>query len=61
MSGPVCIICRKGVANGLILHRVNAKGQPGIWACRKHVGQTDAPPVDPEMNHLLDVIRGAKP
>lgn len=32
-----CVICkRKDVA----LFRINARGQPGLWACRKHLPQT---------------------
>lgn len=41
-----CVFCKKGLKEGLALHRINAKGQPGIWACTKHVKLTDAPPPD---------------
>lgn len=41
-----CVICKKG-APYVSLYRINAKGQPGLWACSKHVSQTDAPPIDP--------------
>ena len=44
-----CCICRKGPVEGVTVYRVNAKGVAGIWACEKHLKQTDAPPVDPEV------------
>jgi hypothetical protein len=46
-----CLFCQKGPAQGVSLFRVNAKGQPGMWACEKHVGQTDAA-VSPEVRDL---------
>lgn len=37
-----CLFCQKGPQQGVSLFRVNAKGQPGVWACEAHIGQTDA-------------------
>ncbi len=50
-----CVICKKGPHHGVSLHRINAKGGPGLWACRTHVGQTDAS-IDPEVAALVDAL-----
>lgn len=50
-----CIFCGKGPAQGVNLFRVNAKGQPGKWACDKHIKQTDAA-VDPVVRQIVDTI-----
>lgn len=50
-----CLFCQKGLAEGVSLRRINAKGQPGVWACAKHIGQTDAKP-DPELDRIVDII-----
>lgn len=34
-----CLFCGK---KGITLFRINAKGQPGVWACAEHIGNTDA-------------------
>lgn len=51
---PMCTI---SPSTGGALFRVNAKGQPGIWACREHIKQTDAK-VAPEVDGLVKVIQG---
>jgi hypothetical protein len=53
-----CIVCRKGPMDGVTVHRVNAKGQPGIWACTRHIKQTDAPPIDPDVQRIVSAIEG---
>lgn len=53
--GMNCLFCRKGPAQGVNLYRVNAKGQPGVWACAKHIKQTDAS-VDPEVKAVVDAM-----
>lgn len=53
-----CLFCRKGPAEGVSLFRVNAKGQPGVWACAQHIGRTDAK-IDPEVHHIVQIIEGA--
>lgn len=58
MADPRCIVCRKGVKEGRQLFRLNAASQPGVWVCRKHRHQTDAP-VDRDLDRLVDVIAGA--
>lgn len=55
-----CVICQKGPQHGVSLFRINATGQRGFWACRKHRSQTDAP-VDPELDRLVDVLEGRAP
>ncbi len=52
-----CMFCQKGMAQGVSLFRVNAKGQPGIWACAKHIKQTDAKP-DAELAALVRTLEG---
>ena len=56
-----CIVCRKGPSDGVSLYRVNAKGQPGIWACKRHIKQTDAPPVDSEVQEIVGLLEGFQP
>lgn len=41
------------------LFRVNAKGQPGIWACADHVKNTDAK-VEPEVQRIVAAIESQK-
>lgn len=54
-----CLFCQKGPAQGVSLFRVNAKGQPGVWACERHIGQTDAA-VDPEVRGIADALNPPK-
>ena len=54
-----CCICHKGplpAQGGISIYRINAKGVPGIYACDKHLAQTDAPPLDPELKKIVDAI-----
>lgn len=51
-----CLFCRKGPAEGVNVYRVNAKGQPGVWACNAHIGRTDAPPIDPDVKAICEAI-----
>ena len=53
-----CCICQKGMQQGVTLYRVNAKGVAGIWVCEKHLKQTDAPPVHPDVAEIVDAING---
>jgi len=50
-----CLFCGKGPTQGINLFRVNAKGQLGVWACDKHIKQTDAM-VDPEVKEIAEII-----
>jgi hypothetical protein len=50
-----CVICKKGHPH-VSLFRINAKGVPGLWACAKHVKQTDAPPVAPEVAEIVAIL-----
>lgn len=46
-----CFACdRRGPEHSLF--RVNAKGQPGIWACWEHKRNADAMP-DPELERIV--------
>ena len=53
-----CCICHRGPHDGVSLFRVNAKGVAGIWACKKHLKQTDAPPIDPAVERIAAVVSG---
>lgn len=55
-----CCICRKGLADGIALFRINEKGVPGILACARHIQQTDAAPIDEDVQRLVKVIEGAR-
>lgn len=37
-----CAVCERGPVQGVSLFRMNAKGQPGLWACNEHKDQFDA-------------------
>ena len=43
--------------DGVTVHRINEKGVPGVWACNKHINQTDVT-VDPEVKALTDLLDG---
>lgn len=51
--------CGRGLANGHAIYRINAKGVPGIWACKEHRANTDAP-VDPVTDEIVETIESAK-
>jgi hypothetical protein len=53
-----CCICNKGPADGVTIHRINAKGVLGVWACEKHLAQTDAPPIDPLVREICSALDG---
>ena len=55
-----CVICKRGPNStpSATLFRINAKGQPGLWACAKHLKQTDAPPLDPDLAELARILEG---
>ena len=42
MASPACAVCGRGPAGGTSIFRMNAKGQPGLWACNEHKDQFDA-------------------
>lgn len=52
-----CVICQKGFPQVAVLHRINAKGVSGLWACEKHLAQTDGPPVDLEVKKITDILK----
>lgn len=55
-----CVVCKKGLSEGVTLYRINAKGQPGLWACLKHRSQTDAP-VDHELDRIVNALERKAP
>jgi hypothetical protein len=61
MSKMVCVICKKGpLEGGVSVFRINEKGKLGLWACRKHIGQTDAPQIDPVVDEIVSAIESRK-
>lgn len=36
MGAIHCYLCHRGPATGDTLHRINLKGEVGIWACETH-------------------------
>jgi hypothetical protein len=54
-----CCICQKHLDDVGVLYRINAKGVPGIWACAKHIKQTDAH-LDPDLQEISEVIAGKR-
>ena len=62
MSAMHCVICKRGPTTkpSATLFRINAKGVPGLWACSKHLKQTDAPTLDPGLVELTRILEGGK-
>jgi hypothetical protein len=55
-----CVICKKGPPEGVSVFRINEKGVPGLWACKRHIDQTDAPKPDPVVAEIVSAIEGRK-
>lgn len=55
---PLCTVSPR---TGGSVFRINAKGQPGVFACREHMKQTDAAPIHPDVDRVVSVIEGRKP
>jgi len=51
---PLCTVSPR---TGGTTYRINAKGQPGIWACRQHMKNTDAT-IAPEVEQVVNAIKG---
>lgn len=51
-------MCRVSPRTGGQVFRVNAKGQPAIWACREHLRQTDAQPIHETVDLLARAVEG---
>lgn len=51
--------CDASIETGASLFRINATGQPGIWACRAHRANTDAPR-DEGLDELIDLMEGRR-
>jgi hypothetical protein len=47
-----CMVCGKGMADGVSLFRQNPKGEAGIWACRAH--RRDVP--DPTVERIVNAV-----
>lgn len=52
-----CMFCGRGMVQGANLFRLNPTGQKGIWACEKHINQTDVK-VDPVVQEIVDALSG---
>ena len=50
-----CMFCGKGPKQGVTLYRLNRTGETGIWACSKHIKNTDVR-VDPNVKAICDAI-----
>lgn len=59
MGELACVVCKRGMKDGVSLRRINAKGVPGLWACARHAGQTDAKP-DLELERIVRIIEGRR-
>lgn len=55
-----CVVCKKGPMDSVAVFRINAKGVPGLWACRKHLNQTDAPPLGPTVDAIVSAVEKAQ-
>ena len=53
---PLCNVSPSAVGT---VFRINAKGQPGIWACREHIKNTDAM-IPSEVDRVVSAIGGRK-
>ena len=42
-----CEVCKKGIPEVAILHRVNEKGVPGIWRCENCMTSEQAEDINP--------------
>ena len=50
-----CMVCGKGMPEGVSLYRQNPKGEIGVWACEEHRREK----VDPEVEGIVSVIERA--
>jgi len=49
-----CMVCGKGMSEGVSLFRTNEKGVPGIWACRVHMPAGKS--IDPTVDKIVTII-----
>ena len=54
-----CAVCGKGPAEGVTVHRMSAKGRPGLWACNEHKDQFDGK-VDEEILEITKILEGKR-
>lgn len=47
-----CMVCGRGMADGVSLFRQNPKGEAGIWACREHRREA----VDPTVESIVGAV-----
>ena len=52
-----CIFCGANPARtaGVVLYRLNRTGEPGRWACGKHIKNTDVRP-DDDVQEIVDIL-----
>lgn len=48
-----CEICRRGIEQGVSLHRQNPKGEKGVWRC----ADCNFKQVDPGVKLILDALK----
>lgn len=60
MSAPICEVCKGNPNVAGTLHRVNAKGVPGVWRCGRCLTPEQAKRVDPETRRLCNMISPPK-
>lgn len=48
-----CEICKRGIKDGVSLHRQNEKGVTGVWRC----DDCNTKPVDPEIELIVRAIQ----
>jgi hypothetical protein len=53
-SDFACVFCGRW---DVTVHRINPKGQKGVWACDEHIGQTDTV-IDTETRRLIHILEG---
>jgi hypothetical protein len=55
-----CLFCNLGPADGVSVFRINAKGQPGVWACASDLPKADTR-VDPATRAVVEHIEQGFP
>lgn len=54
-----CAVCHRGPVEGVSIFRMNATGQPGLWACNDHKDHFDGRVPD-EVAEIVRAIEGKK-
>lgn len=54
-----CAVCDKGPMQGVSIFRMNAKGQPGLWACNEHKDHFDGR-IPEDVKEVVSVFENRK-